>query len=90
MVNQNDEYIPVETTADLLQLRVRLVNRYGNPPYNRLQTRKVGRHVLYHNADILALTDELGVAYFPRHVDPSSARGTTGKSLRAHRRRSGT
>src|SRR3712207_5748995 len=65
MANQNDEYIPVETAADLLQLGVRMVNRYGNPAYNRLQTRKVGRRVLYRKADVLALADELGVAHQP-------------------------
>ena len=72
MANQNDEYIPVEAAADLLQLGVRMVNRYGNPPYNRLQTRKVGRRVLYRKADVLALADALGVAYQPRPQKPKT------------------
>ncbi len=36
MANQNDEYISAEAGADLLQLGVRMVNRYGNPPYGRV------------------------------------------------------
>ena len=45
MANQNDAYIPVEA-AELQQLGVPMVNRDGNPPYNRLQTRNIGRRVL--------------------------------------------
>ncbi len=63
MSNPDAAYIPVEMAAEILRMTARQVNRYGNE--GRLQTRRVGRRVLYLRADVEALAAELGVALRP-------------------------
>lgn len=57
----------VEQAGEILQLGPRMVNRYGNPPYNRLRTERRGRRVLYHRDDVMMLAEELTAvrAYSP-------------------------
>jgi hypothetical protein len=68
-----DEYITVEDAADILQVTIRSVNRYGSEPKDnpRLRTRKAGRRILYHRGDVETLAQDLGVANTPRQKPPS-------------------
>jgi hypothetical protein len=61
--DQEYEYIPVETAADILKMSPRMVNKYGND--GRLRTKKAGRRVLYVRTDVETLADELGVDLRP-------------------------
>ena len=63
MSNNDAEYIPVETAAEILRMTARAVNRYGNE--GRLQIRRAGRRVLYLRSDVESLAAELGVALRP-------------------------
>ena len=61
--DQEYEYIPVETAAEILKMSARMVNKYGND--GRIQTKRAGRRVLYLRDDVEALADELGVDLRP-------------------------
>lgn len=61
MTEGSDEYITVEDAADILQVGIRMVNRYGNGPNARLRTRRAGRRILYNKADVRQLAADLGV-----------------------------
>jgi hypothetical protein len=60
---QEYQYIPVETAADLLKMSARMVNKYGND--GRLRTKKAGRRVLYVREDVETLAEELAVDMRP-------------------------
>ncbi len=62
MTTEYQEWLTVEQAGQILQLGPRMVNRYGNPPYNRLRTERRGRRVVYHRDDVLGLADELEAA----------------------------
>ena len=50
----------MEEAAYLLQVTTRQVHRYGSEPNARLRTRRLGKRVLFHRADVDALTNEFG------------------------------
>ncbi len=56
----DEEYIPVEDAAYILQLTTRQVHRYGSDPNPRLRTRRLGKRVIFHRGDVEALAAELG------------------------------
>ncbi len=62
MTTEYQEWLTVEQAGEILQLGPRMVNRYGNPPYNRLRTERRGRRVVYHRDDVMVLAEELEVA----------------------------
>ncbi len=62
MTTEYQEWLTVEQAGEILQLGPRMVNRYGNPPYNRLRTQRRGRRVVYHRDDVMVLADELEAA----------------------------
>ena len=63
MSNNDAEYIPVETAAEILKITTRHVNRFGNE--GKIRTRKAGRRILYLREDVQALAEELGVDLVP-------------------------
>ncbi len=62
MTTEYQEWLTVEQAGEVLQLGPRMVNRYGNPPYNRLRTQRLGRRVVYHRDDVMALAEDLEAA----------------------------
>ncbi len=62
MTTEYQEWLTVEQAGEILQLGPRMVNRYGNPPYNRLRTERRGRRVVYYRDDVMALAEELEAA----------------------------
>lgn len=62
MTTEYEEWLTVEQAGEILELGPRMVNRYGNAPYNRLRTQRIGRRVLYHRDDVQALAEELSAA----------------------------
>ena len=52
-----DQFVPVETVADILKVTPRQASRYAE----RMTTRKAGKRTLYRLGDAQRLADELGV-----------------------------
>src|SRR5919199_6388083 len=63
-----DEFIPVERVAACLRVTPRHAHKAAQKA--NVRTRKAGRRLLYHRADVDRLADELGVAY--RTVEPEA------------------
>jgi hypothetical protein len=74
-----DDYISADDAAALLGVSGRQVHRYGAGSTARLRTRRIGRRVLFNQADVETLADELETVRQARSESrpASDARHTT-------------
>ena len=63
-----DEFIPVERVAACLRVTPRHAHKAAQKA--NVRTRKAGRRLLYHRADVERLADELGVVYRTAEAEP--------------------
>ena len=52
MSDHEHQYITVEQASEILHITTRQVNRYGSGEQPRLRTKRDGKRVLYHRADV--------------------------------------
>lgn len=85
MVEQ--DYIPVEDVADILQVTIRQAHRYGEGSNARIRTRRAGKRKMFNRADVMVLANDLGVLSQPRPNRPKMDLVPVGQMLEYIRER---
>lgn len=83
----DEEFIPVEDVAEILQVKIRQAHRYGEGPNARIRTRKAGHRKMFHKGDTLTLAADLGVLNQPRPNRPKTDLVPAGEMLEYIRER---